>query len=319
MVFAFYPVLCRIQPGLTLKEALLLWWGGLRGTIALSLSIVLLKSDIPEDDLENVHQAAFLMAGVVICTLLFNSTSTKCLIAALELTKQSPAQEKLFKEIKWKIKESMRQIIRFASSGDYEPLANFQFSFSSVRDAGTDGNAPMIRHERTQKLCDSNILKEKRFRFLLTMKRKVTILHNHLLIGEVTTQLCLWILDSSLKKTDSPFELWSGFLDGFCSADAATKYERCMKSRKTNMFHSVYSYFLRKWLVMACEIAFAFLSAHEEGREAISGLFSESYTNETESIIAESFMESEPSVRFLNIIKEICPGILQKLKANRVR
>jgi NhaP-type Na+/H+ or K+/H+ antiporter len=316
VVFSFYPVLCRIQPGLTYKEALLLIWGGLKGAIALSLSIVLLKSDIPED-LDNAHEAAFLMAGVVISTLLFNSTSTKFLIAALELTKHSPAQEKMFREIKWKIKESMRQIIRFASSGDYEPLSHFQFSFSSVRDPGLDGNAPMIRHEKTQKLCDSNILKEKRFRFLLTMKRKVTILHNHLLIGEVTTQLLLWVCESSLKRTDAPLQLWSS-LGGFCSEAVAAKYERCVESKERSIFH-VRQYFYRKMLVLGCEIAFAFLSAHEEGREAISGLFSETYTNETEAIIAESLMESEPSVTFLNYIKDTCPGILQKLKANQVR
>lgn len=41
---------------------------------------------------------------------------------------------------------------------------------------------------------EGEILREKRFRFMLCMKRKVTILHNHLLIGDLSCHILLWVL-----------------------------------------------------------------------------------------------------------------------------
>ena len=81
IVTLFYPPLYYIPPSVTPQEASLLWWGGLRGAVGLSLAIVL-KLDAPNlgEQASAAQDASFFMGGVVILTLLVNGTTAEVLI-----------------------------------------------------------------------------------------------------------------------------------------------------------------------------------------------------------------------------------------------
>ena len=89
VIVLFFPVMQKFGYGLPKKDAMVLWWGALRGAIALSLALIVAgESSIPQ---EIRDLFLFLTAGIVTLTLLINATTIKLLVDRLGLTKVSPA------------------------------------------------------------------------------------------------------------------------------------------------------------------------------------------------------------------------------------
>mmetsp|Transcript_14961 Transcript_14961/g.31048 ORF Transcript_14961/g.31048 Transcript_14961/m.31048 type:complete len:365 (+) Transcript_14961:1-1095(+) len=252
-----------------------------------------------EKEREEARQAAFLMGGVVICSLLFNSTSTKFLIRVLELSKPTPTQLNLFREVKTKMKRSLNNIIAIAE--DQHPIN--PLGSSSLKDIDVG---------------DYELLKEKRFRFRLAMKRKIQVLANHFLVSEFSSQILLY----HLYLQSSERAAWDGLLDKICSSRLPHAFSRahenvisCGKGMgPQRLWFSVIKYFTRKWAGFACEIAFAFLAAHEEGRKRMTSL----YTDE-ETIHQESLEDCEKPAAFLDLMHQHAAPVLRKMKSDQVR
>lgn len=137
-IYLFYPLMRRIGYGIAWKDSIVLWWGGLRGAVALALSlIVAIDSRIP---LEPRSQLLSLTAGIVILTSLINATTVRWLIDKLGLSKigdikaglmvQSLQQIRLSgeKEIE-KLKEN-----RYMSGADWSKVSNFLLDTSAVEE-----------------------------------------------------------------------------------------------------------------------------------------------------------------------------------------
>ncbi len=89
MILLFFPLMQRFGYGLPRKDAVVLWWGALRGAIGLSLALIVSgEQSIPQ---EIRDQFLFLTAGIVTLTLLINATTIKILVNKLGLTRVSPA------------------------------------------------------------------------------------------------------------------------------------------------------------------------------------------------------------------------------------
>ena len=86
----FYPILKKAGYGLPIKEAVVVWYGALRGAVGLALALIVAgEARIPE----NIRsQFLFLTAGIVTLTLLINATTIKYLVKKLGLTKISPSK-----------------------------------------------------------------------------------------------------------------------------------------------------------------------------------------------------------------------------------
>ncbi|MCH8331537.1 MAG: cation:proton antiporter, partial [Bacteroidetes bacterium] len=87
MIVMFYPVMKRIGYGLAPKDAIVLWYGALRGAIGLALALVVAGVDDQYISAEIKNQFLFLIAGTVTLTLLVNATTIPYLVRGLGLTR----------------------------------------------------------------------------------------------------------------------------------------------------------------------------------------------------------------------------------------
>lgn len=98
--FLFYPVMRRVGYGLKKQDAVVAWYGGLRGAISLSLALLFvgeIEKINPDKSLALIaDQFLFYIAGIVVLTLLINATTIKLVIKALGLTKISTGKALMF-------------------------------------------------------------------------------------------------------------------------------------------------------------------------------------------------------------------------------
>ncbi len=97
VILMFYPIMKRTGYGLPKKDAIVVWYGALRGAIGLALALMVAgiepiqiatALEIPVAQAEIViNQFLFLISGVVALTLLINATTIKLLVNSLGLTK----------------------------------------------------------------------------------------------------------------------------------------------------------------------------------------------------------------------------------------
>ena len=84
VIFLFYPLMKRCGYGLTIRECILLGWGGLRGALGLTLALVV--SICPGTPDEIRKQVLFYTAAIVTLTLLLNATNVRRLLNRLGMS-----------------------------------------------------------------------------------------------------------------------------------------------------------------------------------------------------------------------------------------
>lgn len=95
-IYLFYPLMKRIGYGISFRDSIVLWWGGLRGAVALALAIIVaIEQAIPSAIRSDVLS---LVAGIVVLTSLINATTIKWLIDKLGLSKQNEVKRGLYKQ-----------------------------------------------------------------------------------------------------------------------------------------------------------------------------------------------------------------------------
>lgn len=137
-IYVFYPLMRKIGYGISFKDSIVLWWGGLRGAVALALAlIVAIDTRIPVDVR---NQLLSLTAGIVVLTSLINATTVRWLIDRLGLSKigdikagmmlQSLQQIRLSgeKEID-KLKEN-----RYMANADWQKVTEFLIDVDAVEE-----------------------------------------------------------------------------------------------------------------------------------------------------------------------------------------
>lgn len=90
VVFLFYPLMKRSGYGMTIRDAIILSWGGLRGALGLTLALMVSYTlSIPEDIRD---QILLMTAGIVTLTLTVNATTVRKLLERLGLTEVPAVQ-----------------------------------------------------------------------------------------------------------------------------------------------------------------------------------------------------------------------------------
>ncbi len=90
VILVLYPLMKRIGYGLPKKDAIVVWYGALRGAIGLALALMVAgESSIDQEIRDNF---LFLTAGLVTLFSLINATTIKYLVNGLGLTKIAPAK-----------------------------------------------------------------------------------------------------------------------------------------------------------------------------------------------------------------------------------
>lgn len=99
MLVVLYPILSRIGHGLSLKEMLVVWWGGLRGAVGLALALAMKKD--PQVDPDTGDQILWLVCGAAGMTMLINAPTCGPLISYLKLSTPPEARERLVAKLRF--------------------------------------------------------------------------------------------------------------------------------------------------------------------------------------------------------------------------
>ncbi|OII76805.1 sodium hydrogen exchanger family protein [Cryptosporidium andersoni] len=110
MVLVLLPLLSRIGYGLTMKEAIILIWGGLRGGVSLALAMSLESEDYLDNELK--EQITFYVAGTVLLTLLINGTTVELIYKKLQLYKTSKFHRLFFSKVMKSIDEEYKNVCK---------------------------------------------------------------------------------------------------------------------------------------------------------------------------------------------------------------
>lgn len=137
-IYVFYPLMRRIGYGIAFKDSIVLWWGGLRGAVALALAlIVAIDSRIP---FEPRNQLLSLTAGIVILTSLINATTVRWLIDKLGLSKIGDIKAGLMMQSLQQIRLSGEKEIeklkgnRYMSGADWDKVSSFLIDANAVEE-----------------------------------------------------------------------------------------------------------------------------------------------------------------------------------------
>ncbi len=129
MIGMFYPIMKKIGYGMSKNDAIVLWWGGLRGAVGLALALIVASHEqIP---IEVRNQILFLTAGIVILTSLINATTTKALVNLLGMTKISSAKASLLvgnsKNIRQSTENTLNKIKndRYMKGADWDTVKKY--------------------------------------------------------------------------------------------------------------------------------------------------------------------------------------------------
>ncbi|MCA8918335.1 MAG: cation:proton antiporter [Planctomycetes bacterium] len=114
ITFLFQPMMNRLGPKVSLRQATVISWGGLRGAVSLALALVVAgNTDIEPETRSQILRAT---AGVVMLTILVNGTTTGWLLRKLGFSKR-PIGERLMR-----LQAQSRLLERV--EGDIERLAH---------------------------------------------------------------------------------------------------------------------------------------------------------------------------------------------------
>lgn len=206
-ILFFMPVLKRIGVGINRDKGMVLAWGGLRGAVSLSLALILNQSDVLPTELG--EQVLFLTAGIVVLTIVINSTSMTWVLAKLGLDKLPPGKQASLDKTRFAIKQCMLKELETLQRNVFLRRANWQ----ALRQPFEQIKAPAAVTEVSE--VNANDLRVAFFRRLLETERKFywTQFKHGALTGPATAQLINAVEialdnDPKLAPRDSLFQFW---------------------------------------------------------------------------------------------------------------
>ncbi len=129
VIGAFYPMMTRIGYGLSSKDAVVVWWGGLRGAISLALALIVASEMSIAENIRN--EVLSLTAGMVILYSLINATTIKAVVEKLGLTRIASAKMAMMENAKRYIHKSTENAIeklkddRFMSGANWNAVKEY--------------------------------------------------------------------------------------------------------------------------------------------------------------------------------------------------
>ena len=138
----FYPLMSRIGYGVPPKDAIVAWWGGLRGAIGLALALIVANEYSINSEVRN--QILSLTAGIVVLTSLINATTIKLFIEKLGLTKVGDARQQLLNQTVSMLRKGSEKEIaklkenRFMAGADWDAVATYLPEDKEIKVDGKD-------------------------------------------------------------------------------------------------------------------------------------------------------------------------------------
>jgi NhaP-type Na+/H+ or K+/H+ antiporter len=308
-IYVFYPIMRKIGYGLSLKDSIVLWWGGLRGAVGLALAlIVAIEERIPA---EVRSQVLSLTAGIVVLTSLINATTVKWLIDKLGLSKIG--------EIKAGLMQQSIQQVRLSGEKEIEKLKENRFmadaNWEKVEEFLVD-ESDEEKESKTFRIADA--VSETRKRLLQKEKESYWRQFSVGMLSSDGVQLLSDQIDSLMD------------LGGKVSLSAREDIEMLWHTPKTTAnlqtIPLIGNFWKRRFfnrLAISYDCARAFVTAQEEGLKSLSSLIigfslGDSDNNqETEllSAIEDELNENRiTGLTFLRNLKETYPDVCKAIE-----
>lgn len=198
MIIMLYPLLKRFGYGLSIRESVVLSWGGLRGALGLTLALMVsYATEIPE---EVRQQILFLTGGVVTLTLLINATTIGWVIDKLGLRGESKVRRLLRLSVHKQFTDEMDRYFdelkkrKNLEGTDWEVVKDFLPEHEDLNnlekvdeiDFISDLRVRCVRHEKLYcwELFNEGIINSRSLRKLLSLVDDLYDADGHLSLSE---------------------------------------------------------------------------------------------------------------------------------------
>ncbi|KAI7743537.1 hypothetical protein M8C21_000736 [Ambrosia artemisiifolia] len=289
VVGSLYPLLSYCGYGLDWKEAIVLVWSGLRGAVALSLSLSV-KATIQRHIIihysgnRNTGIFVFFTGGIVFLTLIVNGSTTQFVLRMLKMDKLSAAKTRILEYTKYEMMS--KALEAFGDLVDDEELGPADWPTVKKYIPSLQDSEGERMHPHTSIENDNNVehmhLSDIRIRFL--NGRPFCVL--------IYLPLCI------------PYLIPHGVRCASCLlGDVRASYYKFLQS--TTIPRKLVTYFTVERLESACYISAAFLRAHRIARQQLHDFIGDSEI--ALAIINESEREGEEAKKFLEDVRTTFP------------
>ncbi|KAJ7546491.1 hypothetical protein O6H91_08G041700 [Diphasiastrum complanatum] len=323
VVIVLYPGLCYYGYGLNWKEAIILIWAGLRGAVALalSLSVNLGSSQNSTTDLQIKKTEArfvFFTGGVVFLTLIINGSTTQFLLQLLHMDKALETKIRIVEYVQHEMNN--RALDLFGELGEDEEFGPADWStvrnYISCLNYFTQEETVIHPHEASTVEGLYNMqLQDTRLRFLNGVQAAYWRMLEEGRITQRAAILLMQSVDEALDKVVSEQKLldWKGLI----SHVYFPSYLKQLHSRYCCFLpQKLLSLLIVQRLELGCYISAAFLRAHMHARRHLRDFIGESEV--AEAIIRESQAEGEWARQFLEDVRLTFPQVLRVVKTRQV-
>jgi len=309
IIFILFPIMRKIGYGVSVKDSIVLWWGGLRGVIGLAMALIVAEtSSIPH---EIRDQFLFITAGIVLLTSLINATTIKALVKALGLTKVPLAKATLVNHTIDKLRHSAELRLelmkkdRFMGGADWSHVEKFlPKSWSPKKD-------------EIQDKVENGLVKELRINLLNKEKTSYWKLFSNGLLGRSAYNLLMKI-NNELLDQDGEFSIASSanidLLWGSSKIfNEVQDWKILRKSSNKDLFSQLYTNY---------DAVRAIIKSQDDLIGLVNNLESDTTNNEEHIIVLKSLKEevNEKKIQgltFLRNLKNAFPEVYRTIETRQ--
>nr|UUA47112.1 salt overly sensitive 1 [Lilium pumilum] len=317
VVALLFPFLQYFGYGLDWKESIILIWSGLRGAVALSLSVSVKRAS---DNLDQSYLKAevgtlfvFFTGGIVFLTLIVNGSTTQFFLQLLGMDKISTEKIRMLNYTRYEMLN--KALEAFGDLGDDEELGpadwpTVQRYITCLNDLGEGQVHPHNVSESEHHLQSMN-LRDIRVRLLNGVQAAYWEMLEEGRITQNIATLLMRSVDEAMDVVSSERLCdWKGL-----NANVHfPRYYRFLQSSR--LPRRIVTYFTVERLETACYICAAFLRAHRIARRQLHDFIGDSEI--ASNVILESDEEGEEARKFLENVRVTFPQVLRVVKTKQV-
>ncbi|OVA16560.1 Cyclic nucleotide-binding domain [Macleaya cordata] len=315
VVGTLYPCLRYFGYGLDWKEAAILVWSGLRGAVALSLSLSVKRASDSSSFLNRETGALFLFftGGIVFLTLIVNGSTTQFILHFLGMDKLSTAKKRILDYTRY---EMMNKALEaFGDLGDDEELGPAEWptvkKYLACLNNLEEGQVHPHSVSRNESNVDAMNLEDMRMRLLNGVQAAYWGMLDEGRIAQTTANILIQSVDEAIDLVSHEALCdWKGLKSHvhFPSYYKVLQMSICPRKLTT--------YFTVDRLESACYICAAFLRAHRIARRQLHDFIGDSEI--ASFVINESEAEGDEARKFLEEVRVTFPQVLRVVKTRQV-
>ncbi|KAK1313564.1 Sodium/hydrogen exchanger 7 [Acorus calamus] len=315
VVGSLYPFLRYFGYGLDWKEAMILVWSGLRGAVALSLSLSVKRSSDKSFHLTSEVGTLFVFftGGIVFLTLIVNGSTTQFLLHLLNMDKLSSAKMRILSYTRYEMLN--KALDAFRDLNDDEELGPADWPtverYITCLNNLDEGRVHPHNVSESEVHLQTMNLRDIRIRLLNGVQAAYWEMLDEGRINQTTAILLMTSVDEALDKVSSePLSDWEGIKNNV----QFPSYYRFLQM--SHFPPKLVTYFTVERLESACYICAAFLRAHRIATRQLHEFIGDSEIAST--VINESRAEGEEARKFLEDVRVTFPQVMRVVKTRQV-